>query len=126
MLWKYNRVFRTHSTASGAAFATVIRLVDKNRINFIDTIDSKQAEVDTLHTVGTATEVNYRIPTPGSGILNFGDSCLPENRQGTICPHSRIIYRFQKSLQGFLIRFTLNPLKQIGLSGNTQNFFNEF
>ena len=53
---------RTHPTARGTAFAAVVRLFNEDVLRTVDTIDPEQAEIDTFHAVGAATEIDDRIP----------------------------------------------------------------
>ena len=56
-------VLGANAAASRAAFAAVVGLLDQNRLDAVDTIDTEQAEVDALHAVGAAAEVDDRVPS---------------------------------------------------------------
>ena len=69
MLGKDNCILGTNTTACRASFTTIVGLLDENRFLRVDSIDPEQAEVDTLETVGTAAEIDYRIPATVGRLL---------------------------------------------------------
>ena len=70
---KHNRVFRTHAAARGATFATVVWLLDENRVNAINAVDAEQTKIDALHTVRTATVIDDRVPASATSLFDAID-----------------------------------------------------
>jgi hypothetical protein len=62
VLRENDRVLGAHAAARGASLAAVVRLLHENRLGVIDAIYPEQAEIDALHAVRAAAEIDHRIP----------------------------------------------------------------
>src|SRR4029453_3342262 len=75
VLWEYDRILGADAAAGRAAFAAVIGLLAQDRFNLIDSIDSKQAEVDALHAVRAAAVVDHRVPAAAGFFVDARELC---------------------------------------------------